>query len=96
MSFINEYTCAHDFLQIVLAGKLDEKLQEFIQIANDIYLPNRILIYAKPDGFIARKNAVVGEIASKGTQEPTAYICKDFSCGLPINSPEELKTSIKD
>ncbi|PHZ17329.1 DUF255-domain-containing protein [Rhizopus microsporus ATCC 52813] len=87
---------AHGSKEIVLAGRFDEKLQEFIQTANDIYLPNRILIYAKPDGFIARKNAVVGEIASKGVQEPTAYICKDFSCGLPIYSPEEFKTSIKD
>jgi uncharacterized protein YyaL (SSP411 family) len=77
-----------------LTGILDDpKMSEFKKIVSRVFLPNKLVAFAKADGFIVQKNQVVKQIAETskaGVNELMAYICENFACGLPIYETEQL------
>ncbi|CAO3595692.1 unnamed protein product [Absidia cylindrospora] len=87
----------HGPKQIVLAGNpKDESMQTYQQLIDQAFIPNKLVIQAKGSGFVHDKNALIAKI---GTQElngnPTAFICENFTCGLPIQDVKQLKKSLE-
>ncbi|RCH88557.1 Spermatoproteinsis-associated protein 20, partial [Rhizopus stolonifer] len=84
--------------EIVLAGGTsNDHLKLFQKIVSRVFMPNKLVAFAQPNGFLTSRNAIIQEIASKNTtSEPAAYICENFACGLPIHDPEQLKKAMSN
>ncbi|KAI7906412.1 spermatogenesis-associated protein 20 [Cokeromyces recurvatus] len=81
--------------EIVLAGKsTDPELKTFTKIISRLFLPNKLVILTKPNGFISTKNSIVKEIAENNVNKPAVYICENFTCGLPIYDAEQLEQAL--
>lgn len=67
----------------------------FQKIVSRVFMPNKLVALAKPDGYVSSHNSIIKQITVQRTKnsihEPTAYICDNFTCGLPIYNAEELK-----
>jgi len=79
----------HKPKQIIIAGKdKDECAEYMIREVYKRFMPNSVLVRIDPD---KAKSSLT--FASKVVlKEPvtTAYVCEDFACKLPVDSPEEL------
>lgn len=69
----------------------------FKKIVSRVFMPNKLVALAKQEGFIASKNSIIKQIAEQSqstVNEPAAYICENFVCGLPIYDVEQLKLAL--
>ncbi len=90
------FLCGFDFAkhtsyEIILAAENETDLQPFIKVLNENYLPNKVVMVVTEKNlnklkilapFIANYNFDFGE--------PQAYVCKNFACELPVDSPEKM------
>ncbi|MGB0717544.1 MAG: thioredoxin domain-containing protein, partial [Phycisphaerae bacterium] len=80
----------HDTVkEIVIVG--DPNLPEtraLIRTIHERYLPNRVIIQTSQadtdSDYPLLKNRVLQN------ERPTAYVCEDYRCKLPVNDPAEL------
>ena len=58
-------------------------------------MPNKVLMLCdgKEDSFLASKLSVFKTLERKDGKT-TAYVCKDYTCSLPVNSVEELEKTL--
>lgn len=76
-----------------MAGNPDDiRMREFEKIVSRVFLPNKLVALAMGEGFVAQKNSIIKQIGVHGI--PVAYICDNFSCGLPIYDAKELKLAL--
>jgi len=66
--------------EIVVAGDRPE----LVRAAQARYLPNAVLAWGEP----------FASPLWEGRTEPAAYICRDYACGLPARSVEELNAQL--
>ncbi|KAI8328880.1 spermatogenesis-associated protein 20 [Chlamydoabsidia padenii] len=86
----------HGVKQIVLAGNpKDATMQTYQDLVNQAFLPNKLVIQAKGNGFVHDHNTLISKIATSSTEKPTAFICENFTCGLPIQDVVQLKKRLE-
>jgi uncharacterized protein YyaL (SSP411 family) len=79
--------------EIVLLGPSGHPdLGSLLHAAHDLFLPNRVLVGGSP-GEIPALPILEGRDLEGG--RPTAYVCRDFSCSLPLHDPESLVRELK-
>jgi uncharacterized protein YyaL (SSP411 family) len=66
----------------------------FEKIVSRVFMPNKLVALATENGFISQKNSIIKQIAIQSSREPTAYICENFACGLPIHDADQLKQTL--
>ncbi|SAM00820.1 hypothetical protein [Absidia glauca] len=91
----------HGVKQIVLAGNSDDKTMEtYNDLVNQAFIPNKLVIQAKDSGFVHDHNSLIAKIAATSAQEqqgkPTAFVCENFTCGLPIQDATQLKKLLQN
>ncbi|KAI9306859.1 spermatogenesis-associated protein 20 [Cunninghamella echinulata] len=89
----------HGVKQVVLAGNTSKSnVDIYRNEINHHFIPNKLVILAREDGFIQKTNDIVSQISAsqKDKKNITAFICQDFTCGLPINDLKHLKKSLTD
>ncbi len=77
--------------EIALLGKTaDSATQELLKVVNTRYLPNSVLACAAPDDKDALETVAL--LAERPLKEnrPSAYVCQNFACLVPVNTAEEL------
>ena len=80
--------------QVVIAGKPDASdTQALLREVNHRYQPNEILILA--DGgpgqaYFTQKVEFFKDVHPI-QDKATAYVCQNFACQAPVNTPEELR-----
>ncbi len=75
-------------IDIVLTG---EDVKSFKKVINNKFLPYKTVIYKKDD--------VISKIAPftkniPTSKEPKSYICKNFACGMPVDTLEALEKEL--
>jgi uncharacterized protein YyaL (SSP411 family) len=79
----------------VTSGSLDDPVvQGFHQLVNETFLPNKLLVHAQKGGFIASKNPLTNTLTEED-KKPLVHICENFTCGMPIETVEELEKSLQ-
>lgn len=73
-------------------------MKEFENIVSRVFLPNKLVALATREGFIIKNNSIIREIGEQNryTNEPVAYICENFTCGLPVHDVEQLKQRLSN
>jgi uncharacterized protein YyaL (SSP411 family) len=84
------WLCALDFYlgrakEIAVSGNPDDPgTKKLLNEIFRIYLPNKVVACGIGGGvFLLEKRPQISGL-------PTAYVCEDFSCKLPVTTPEEL------
>ena len=65
--------------------------RSLLEVINERYLPNSVLACAAPDNSEATR--AVPLLADRPLKDgkATAYVCQNFTCLAPVNTPEELE-----
>lgn len=82
----------------MLAGNTaDPNMATFQKIVSRVFMPNKLVALAT-EGYISSHNSIIKQIteqrAKNSIHEPTAFICDNFTCGLPIHNAEQLKQTL--
>jgi uncharacterized protein len=90
-SAFSHLLCSLDFClgptkEIAIVGDpRDEKTRDLLQTVFRKYQPNKVVACGINGGIRLLEDKIrIGELA-------TAYVCENFTCGLPVTSPEALK-----
>ncbi|KAK6053514.1 hypothetical protein COOONC_08981 [Cooperia oncophora] len=76
-----------ELLQIVVVGEASNELvKSFREEINTHYIWNN-------NSFLTERSEVYADMLKR--EEPTVFICANFTCGPPITSLDELKASLK-
>jgi len=87
----------HQPSQIVLSGALKDPLLRQLQATlGETYLPDKLMLYVntgEADSFLKEKLPALEKFETIN-QVPTAHVCRDFSCQLPVSTPEDLRKQL--
>jgi uncharacterized protein YyaL (SSP411 family) len=90
------WLCALDFYlgrvkEIAISGNPDDPQTK--KLLNEVfrtYLPNKVVACGiDGDVFLLENRPQIGDL-------PTAYVCENFSCKLPVTTPEDLSKALKN
>lgn len=84
--------------QIVICGQKDAPdTSSLVAAVNSLFLPHKVLMLcdASSDSFLGQRLPALSSMSPQG-RLATAYVCQDFSCGLPLTDPQELRTLLLD
>ncbi|XP_010001058.1 PREDICTED: spermatogenesis-associated protein 20 [Chaetura pelagica] len=83
----------HTLKQVVICGDPQgEDTKEMLRCVHSVFSPNKVLLLADGDssGFLYRQLPFLASLERKDGKA-TAYLCSNFSCSLPVTSPQELQ-----
>jgi hypothetical protein len=86
--------CAADFYhdrvqEIAIVGELDDAgTKALLRTVYDRYLPNKVVVHASD----ARDETDIPLLRGRKMikDRPTAYVCEDYRCQLPVTEPDDL------
>src|SRR5437868_6031511 len=64
--------------------------RSLLEVINERYLPNSVLACAAPDNTEAIEAVPLLADRPLKDAQATAYVCQNFTCRAPVNTPEEL------
>jgi len=79
--------------QIVISGKKDDpRVVEMVEAIRQKLIPNLALAVVQPGGYLSKQSETIQSILEQRGEDalPTAYICENFTCGLPIRDVDTL------
>lgn len=90
------FLCGLDFAkgktyEIILAGKSLKELDPLIKKLNENYIPNKVVLAVTEDNFGKMKK--IAPFVSNyefDFSKAQAFVCKNFACELPVDSPDEM------
>ncbi|NXC45148.1 SPT20 protein, partial [Penelope pileata] len=83
----------HTLKQVVICGDPQgEDTKEMLHCVHSTFSPNKVLLLADGDraGFLYRQLPFLSSLERKDGKA-TAYVCSNFTCSLPVTSPQELR-----
>ncbi|MHB8819646.1 MAG: thioredoxin domain-containing protein, partial [Bellilinea sp.] len=70
----------------------DKEIDDLLKVPLRSYYPRTILAFSSlplPDN-----SPALLKDRSVMNGKPTAYVCRDFTCQLPVNNPQDLKNQL--
>lgn len=93
-AYLNGLDTIHASTQIVIVGSRNNpKTQELIAAVRGRALPAATLVVVEPDHKFPEGNPLFGKTAQNGV--PTAYLCQQQNCSMPITSPVALSQMLQ-
>ncbi|XP_061866603.1 spermatogenesis-associated protein 20 isoform X2 [Colius striatus] len=83
----------HTLKQVIICGDPQgEDTKEMLRCVHSVFSPNKVLVLAdgNSSGFLYHHWPFLAGLERKDGKA-TAYVCSNFSCSLPITSPQELR-----
>jgi len=65
-----------------------------LDVINDRYLPNSVLACSVPDNLEAIQSIPLLADRPQKDGKATAYVCQNFACLAPVNTPEGLERTL--
>lgn len=85
-------------MKVIVVGSLsDPHTKLLLGVIREFSIPNRVLMHVDPhatDQPLGEKNAAVAAILEDmkiKEKSPHVHVCKNFTCNLPVSSPDELR-----
>ena len=92
--------CAIDFYlarvkEIAVIGEPgSSQLQQLITPVWQQYLPNKVVVLSRPGSSEAEQLIPLLRDRHLIEGKPTAYVCENYTCQLPVNTPKELAAQL--
>lgn len=86
----------NDSKLVLLSGPSNDNTRELIDVAREFYIPGLLLIHYdtdKGDSALTRKSAASFKMVQN---EPTAYLCHNKVCQLPVTSADRLRANLAE
>ena len=81
--------------EIALIGDPEQSdTRSLLEVVNTRYLPNSILACASLEDTVSIHSIPLLEDRPMKDHKATAYVCQNFACQAPVNTPEELERLI--
>ena len=105
LSFANLLRTARNSLdpsvEVMISVPNYESSEGFLEALGSVYLPNRVLLGVIQEKNVTDDSKVLNSPISEGRIEEfcdksTAYLCRDYSCQLPVHSPAEFLSQLKE
>jgi uncharacterized protein len=79
--------------EVVILGTSAEARLPLMEVVHESYRPNKVLVAAHPDSDLATK---IPLLQGRGLidESPTAYVCHNGACELPITAPDDLRKQL--
>ena len=77
---------------VIIGPHNDPATEALLQAVNGAFHPNKVLVGAEAEGDYG-----LPLLESRGMidGQPTAYVCQNYACQLPVNTPEDLATQLE-
>ena len=87
-------------VEVMISVPNYESSEGFLEALGSVYLPNRVLLGVIQEKNVTDDSEVLNSPISEGRMEEfrdksTAYLCRDYSCQLPVHSPAEFLSQLK-
>ena len=80
---------------VMVAEKDDPDARRLVQQVQDSYLPNKTLQWVSPDARLEEVSPLLAGKSQVGGK-PTVYVCRNFTCSLPVTDWEGLKPLLEE
>ncbi len=80
--------------EIVVTGRRgEEETDRLLETVRAVYLPGSTLLFVSPDATGRKVHALAAFTASMNRVDgkATAWVCRGFSCDLPVSDPDQLR-----
>ena len=77
---------------VIIGPRGDSKTAALLQTVNGNFHPNKVLVGADKEG---KYGLPLLESRGMINGEPTAYVCENYTCQLPVTTPEELSVQME-
>ena len=78
----------------IVGDPADPETQALLGVASGGYAPNRVVALARGDGAASAIPLLEGRTQVRG--RPTAYVCRDFACRLPVTDADALRDQLAE
>ena len=79
-------------LEVVIVGDPDDPVTaQLVAEVHGRVLPASVVVIAAPGSDETRTPLLAGRT---GVTRPTAYVCRDFVCDLPVTDPDALRAQL--
>ena len=86
---------ANPVKQVVIVGERDDpRTAALVDHVRAEYRPDCILAYRDPSDRSAASDLPLFEGRTMVNNMPTAFVCRDYVCDLPVNEPEDLERQL--
>lgn len=80
--------------QLILIGFHDKKSDKIFQRTNKKYLPNKVFFRLEPEEENIPQCLAVHKSKKMLDNQPTLYVCQNFTCLAPLNDQEQITTCL--
>ncbi|WP_138430577.1 thioredoxin domain-containing protein [Fodinibius saliphilus] len=84
------FTSAYSKEVIIVGDKSHSTTRRMLGELNSRFLPNTVVLLKEPKNDSINKLASFAKDFEMKDGEPTAYVCQNYSCELPVNSTKEM------
>ena len=83
--------------EVVIIGPRDDSATTaLLRTVNSAFRPNKVLVGADDADAAAGYSLPLLESRGMIDGRPTAYVCQNYACQLPVTTPEELAAQLED
>lgn len=81
--------------EIIIQSSNQDEIEKILQYIQTSYIPNIILFQInKIDDKLLQANQKLTSFIDENNQQTQIYLCRNFSCQLPVSSFEEFKQKL--
>jgi len=82
--------------EVVIIGHRDDSATTaLLRTVNGAFRPNKVLVGADDSDAAAGYSLPLLESRGMIDGRPTAYVCQNYACQLPVTTPEELAVQLE-
>ncbi len=79
--------------QIAIVGEAGVRSDDLLGVVNSSYMPGTVLAFGSSKGVV---EVALLKNKTEISGQPAVYVCRDFSCKVPVTEPTELKKIISN
>jgi len=87
----------HQPKEVAIVGSLESReTKALLEVVHDLYLPNKVVAGMEEDDPMGSNPLPLLQFRTKIQGAPTAYVCENYVCQLPVTDPEDLAQQLEE
>ena len=87
----------HQPKEVAIVGSLESReTKALLEVVHNLYLPNKVVVGMEEDDPMGSNPLPLLRFRTKVQGAPTAYVCENYVCQLPVTDPEDLAQQLEE